>query len=185
MSKQHLQTSQPTKLHTQPHPCKLKQMLLRHGPMLKTIRSLRAPPSRRYLHSSPACLQLSPSDKIWIAASDIEPTSRDYSRDLRLVRPPKSPSARALPQIARKVVDSNPDIGIPHAVQKIAERAGYGWGKCEDCSKGESPSTRARVVFAPGHAGPRIFRAPFLLPLANSPFRGPGFFGAPSGAHFC
>lgn len=113
--------------------------------MLKAIRSVRVPLSRRYLHTSPTYLQLSPSDKIWIAASEIEPTSRDYTRDLRLVRPPKNPSAKALPQIARKIVDSNPDIGIPQAVQKIAERAGYGWGKCEECSKGESPRTHART----------------------------------------
>ncbi|RPA97972.1 hypothetical protein L873DRAFT_1836180 [Choiromyces venosus 120613-1] len=111
-----------------------KVMLKLIPPPLRTTRLHHMFPKRAF-HTTSICRTLSPADKLWIAPSDADPSTRDYTLAFRTARLPKPAAAAMLPQICRGIINSNPDISISSAVRKVVERAGYAWETCWSCEK--------------------------------------------------
>ncbi|CUS14684.1 unnamed protein product, partial [Tuber aestivum] len=106
--------------------------------MLKSIPFPRTTPlyhvlPKRALHITSINRTLSPSDKLWIAPSDADPSRRDYALAFRTTRLPKPAAAELLPQICRGIINSSPNISVSSAVRKVVERTGYAWEKCGSC----------------------------------------------------
>ncbi|KAG0136698.1 hypothetical protein HOY82DRAFT_583267 [Tuber indicum] len=108
-------------------------LMLKHIPPLRA--HLRHILPKRALHITSISRVLSPSDKLWIAPSDADPSTRDYTLAFRAARLPKPATAETLPQICRSIINSNPNISVSSAIRKTVERAGYTWENCGSCEK--------------------------------------------------